>query len=218
MHGSGWPLCSPRGGLRTPGELIYDDVENGDEGGDSSPEHGWSSSEFESYEEQSDPESRNGVPGSFLRSSHRKQVSAPSAAGGDRAVRRALLPVAFKWYSLRCGVCSEGGTGCRGGKVPVARGGCGHGRAGRFCCRQPRRSEARRKRATLSVLTEYHVFRTIRHTLPPNLGGRGCILQSEWSFPGSRCGGWWWSSGVTGGGAGSPLHFPPKFGAGECIL
>ncbi|KAF6083699.1 Rho guanine nucleotide exchange factor 10 [Phyllostomus discolor] len=57
-----------------PGELIYDDVENGDEGGDSSLERGWSSSEFESYEEQSDPECRNGVPGSFLRSSHRKQM------------------------------------------------------------------------------------------------------------------------------------------------
>ncbi|KAM5311299.1 rho guanine nucleotide exchange factor 10 isoform 4-T8 [Glossophaga mutica] len=58
-----------------PGELIYDDVENGDEGGNSSLECGWSSSEFESYEEQSDSECKNGVPGSFLRSSHRKQLS-----------------------------------------------------------------------------------------------------------------------------------------------
>lgn len=57
-----------------PDEMIYDDVENGDEGGNSSMEYGWSSSEFESYEEQSDPESRNGVPRSFLRSSHRKQM------------------------------------------------------------------------------------------------------------------------------------------------
>ena len=55
--------------------MIYDDVENGDEGGNSSLEYGWSSSEFESYEEQSDSECKNGVPRSFLRSSHRKQVS-----------------------------------------------------------------------------------------------------------------------------------------------
>ena len=55
--------------------MIYDDVENGDEGGNSSLEYGWSSSEFESYEEQSDYECKNGVPRSFLRSSHRKQVS-----------------------------------------------------------------------------------------------------------------------------------------------
>ncbi|XP_054576170.1 rho guanine nucleotide exchange factor 10 isoform X2 [Eptesicus fuscus] len=57
-----------------PDEMIYDDVENGDEGGNSSLEYGWSSSEFESYGEQSDSEGRNGVPRSFLRSSHRKQV------------------------------------------------------------------------------------------------------------------------------------------------
>ncbi|XP_036919274.1 rho guanine nucleotide exchange factor 10 isoform X4 [Sturnira hondurensis] len=56
-----------------PGELIYDDV-NGEEGGNSSLECGWSSSEFESYEEQSDSECRSGVPSSFLRSSHRKQM------------------------------------------------------------------------------------------------------------------------------------------------
>ncbi|EPQ16690.1 Rho guanine nucleotide exchange factor 10 [Myotis brandtii] len=58
-----------------PDEMIYDDVENGDEGGNSSLEYGWSSSEFESYGEQSDSEGRNGVPRSFLRSSHRKQLS-----------------------------------------------------------------------------------------------------------------------------------------------
>ncbi|XP_045437613.1 rho guanine nucleotide exchange factor 10 isoform X3 [Pipistrellus kuhlii] len=58
-----------------PDELIYDAVENGDEGGNSSLEYGWSSSEFESYGEQSDSEGRNGVPRSFLRSSHRKQLS-----------------------------------------------------------------------------------------------------------------------------------------------
>uniref|UniRef100_A0A8C6AYT9 DH domain-containing protein n=1 Tax=Monodon monoceros TaxID=40151 RepID=A0A8C6AYT9_MONMO len=57
-----------------PDEMIYDDVENGDEGGNSSLEYGWSSSEFESYEEQSDSESRNGVPQSFLRSDHKKQM------------------------------------------------------------------------------------------------------------------------------------------------
>ncbi|XP_036065416.1 rho guanine nucleotide exchange factor 10 isoform X2 [Onychomys torridus] len=57
-----------------PDEMIYDDVENGDEGGNSSLEYGWSSSEFESYEEQSDPEGKNGVPRSFLRSSHKKQM------------------------------------------------------------------------------------------------------------------------------------------------
>lgn len=56
--------------------MIYDDVENGDEGGNSSLEYGWSSSEFESYEEQSDSECKNGVPRSFLRSSHKKQVCA----------------------------------------------------------------------------------------------------------------------------------------------
>ncbi|XP_058380867.1 rho guanine nucleotide exchange factor 10 isoform X3 [Diceros bicornis minor] len=58
-----------------PDELIYDDVENGDEGGNSSLEYGWSSSEFESYEEQSDSECKNGVPRSFLRSNHKKQLS-----------------------------------------------------------------------------------------------------------------------------------------------
>ncbi|XP_072620028.1 rho guanine nucleotide exchange factor 10 isoform X5 [Vulpes vulpes] len=57
-----------------PDEMIYDDVENGEEGGNSSLEYGWSSSEFESYEEQSDSECKNGVPRSFLRSNHKKQM------------------------------------------------------------------------------------------------------------------------------------------------
>ncbi|KAM9635557.1 rho guanine nucleotide exchange factor 10 isoform 5-T5 [Trichechus inunguis] len=57
-----------------PDEMIYDDVENGDEGGNSSLEYGWSSSEFESYEEQSDSECKNGTPRSFLRSNHKKQM------------------------------------------------------------------------------------------------------------------------------------------------
>ncbi|ELV13214.1 Rho guanine nucleotide exchange factor 10 [Tupaia chinensis] len=62
-----------------PDEMIYDDVENGDEGGNSSLEYGWSSSEFESYEEQSDSECKNGVPRSFLRSSHKRQARMQSA-------------------------------------------------------------------------------------------------------------------------------------------
>uniref|UniRef100_A0A8D0BL01 Rho guanine nucleotide exchange factor 10 n=1 Tax=Salvator merianae TaxID=96440 RepID=A0A8D0BL01_SALMN len=57
-----------------PEEMIYDDVENGDEGGNSSLEYGWSSSEFESYEEQSDSECKNGMPSSFLRGSQRRQM------------------------------------------------------------------------------------------------------------------------------------------------
>ncbi|XP_066468484.1 rho guanine nucleotide exchange factor 10 isoform X2 [Tiliqua scincoides] len=57
-----------------PEEMIYDDVENCDEGGNSSLEYGWSSSEFESYEEQSDSECKNGVPNSFVRGNHRKQM------------------------------------------------------------------------------------------------------------------------------------------------
>lgn len=63
-------------------EMIYDDVENGDEGGHSSLEYGWSSSEFESYEEQSDSESRSGVPRSFLRGDHRKQAGVPAVCWG----------------------------------------------------------------------------------------------------------------------------------------
>ncbi|XP_004869627.1 rho guanine nucleotide exchange factor 10 isoform X3 [Heterocephalus glaber] len=57
-----------------PDGMLYDDVENGEQGGNSSVEYGWSSSEFESYEEQSDSECRSGVPRPFLRSSHRKQM------------------------------------------------------------------------------------------------------------------------------------------------
>lgn len=67
-------------------EMIYDDVDNGGEGGNSSLEYGWSSSEFESYEEQSDSESRNGVPRPFLRSNHKKQVCAQSERLRDRMV------------------------------------------------------------------------------------------------------------------------------------
>lgn len=78
--------------------MIYDDVENGDEGGNSSLEYGWSSSEFESYEEQSDSECKNGVPRSFLRSSHKKQVCAqpvpPLSRGQDREM-------CFESYTLR---------------------------------------------------------------------------------------------------------------------
>ncbi|XP_051471787.1 rho guanine nucleotide exchange factor 10 isoform X4 [Apus apus] len=56
-------------------EMIYDDVENGDDGGNSSLEYGWSSSEFESYEEQSDSECKNGIPSSFLRGNHKRHLS-----------------------------------------------------------------------------------------------------------------------------------------------
>lgn len=58
-------------------EMIYDDVENGDDGGNSSLDYGWSSSEFESYEEQSDSECKNGVPSSFLRGNHKRHVCNP---------------------------------------------------------------------------------------------------------------------------------------------
>ncbi|XP_035398864.1 rho guanine nucleotide exchange factor 10 isoform X7 [Cygnus atratus] len=57
-----------------PEEMIYDDVENGDDGGNSSLEYGWSSSEFESYEEQSDSECKNGMPSSFLRGNHKRHM------------------------------------------------------------------------------------------------------------------------------------------------
>lgn len=53
-----------------PDEMIYDDVELGEEGGgNSSLDNGWSSSEFESYDEASDGEGRpeNGVPHAFMR-------------------------------------------------------------------------------------------------------------------------------------------------------
>uniref|UniRef100_A0A672VGD2 Rho guanine nucleotide exchange factor 10 n=1 Tax=Strigops habroptila TaxID=2489341 RepID=A0A672VGD2_STRHB len=58
-------------------EMIYDDVDNGDDGGNSSLEYGWSSSEFESYEEQSDSECKNGIPSSFLRGNHKRHVCTP---------------------------------------------------------------------------------------------------------------------------------------------
>ncbi|KAF7657300.1 hypothetical protein LDENG_00029340 [Lucifuga dentata] len=53
-----------------PDEMIYDDVELGEEGGcNSSLDNGWSSSEFESYDEASDGEDRheNGLPNAFMR-------------------------------------------------------------------------------------------------------------------------------------------------------
>ncbi|KAM9707401.1 rho guanine nucleotide exchange factor 10 isoform 2-T3 [Menidia menidia] len=53
-----------------PDEMIYDDVELGEEGGcNSSLDTGWSSSEFESYDEASDEEGRheNGLPHAFMR-------------------------------------------------------------------------------------------------------------------------------------------------------
>ena len=68
--------------------MIYDDVENGDGGGNSSLEYGWSSSEFESYGEQSDSESRAGAPQPFLRSDHKKQVRVPSVCLRDNTFAR----------------------------------------------------------------------------------------------------------------------------------
>uniref|UniRef100_A0A8C7N0Y0 Rho guanine nucleotide exchange factor 10 n=1 Tax=Oncorhynchus kisutch TaxID=8019 RepID=A0A8C7N0Y0_ONCKI len=52
-----------------PDEMIYDDVEFGEEGCGSSLDNGWSSSEFESYDEQSDGEGQgeNGLPDAFMR-------------------------------------------------------------------------------------------------------------------------------------------------------
>lgn len=54
-----------------PDEMIYDDVELGEEGGggNSSLDNGWSSSEFESYDEASDGDGRpeNGMPHAFMR-------------------------------------------------------------------------------------------------------------------------------------------------------
>lgn len=50
--------------------MIYDDVELGEEGGGgSSLDNGWSSSEFESYDEASDGEggAENGLPHAFMR-------------------------------------------------------------------------------------------------------------------------------------------------------
>ncbi|CAB1330750.1 unnamed protein product [Coregonus sp. 'balchen'] len=55
--------------MEKPDEMIYDDVELGEEGCGSSLDNGWSSSEFESYDEQSDGEGRgeNGLPDAFMR-------------------------------------------------------------------------------------------------------------------------------------------------------
>lgn len=72
-------------GLCAADEMLYDDVENGDEAGNSSLEDGWSSSEFESYGEQSDSECKNGVPRPFLRGGHKKQVSFRSVRLGGEA-------------------------------------------------------------------------------------------------------------------------------------
>ena len=49
--------------------MIYDDVELGEEGRCSSLDNGWSSSEFESYDEASDGEGclDNGAPDAFMR-------------------------------------------------------------------------------------------------------------------------------------------------------
>ncbi|XP_016384556.1 rho guanine nucleotide exchange factor 10-like isoform X1 [Sinocyclocheilus rhinocerous] len=58
------------GSTTDPDEMIYDDVEFGEEGGSSSLDNGWSSSEFESYEEASDTENghgENGLPDAFVR-------------------------------------------------------------------------------------------------------------------------------------------------------
>ncbi|XP_072546143.1 rho guanine nucleotide exchange factor 10 isoform X2 [Salminus brasiliensis] len=58
------------GSTTDPDEMIYDDVELGEEGGSSSLDNGWSSSEFESYEEGSDAENghaENGLPSAFVR-------------------------------------------------------------------------------------------------------------------------------------------------------
>lgn len=94
--------------------MIYDDVENGDEGGHSSLEYGWSSSEFESYEEQSDSESRSGVPRSFLRGDHRKQAGVPAMCWGTacshgcvaRTRRGCLIHIVFTWLFSKMLMCS----------------------------------------------------------------------------------------------------------------
>uniref|UniRef100_A0A8C9RDY0 Rho guanine nucleotide exchange factor 10 n=1 Tax=Scleropages formosus TaxID=113540 RepID=A0A8C9RDY0_SCLFO len=61
-------VCDVTNTLWNPEEMIYDDVELGEDG--SSLDNGWSSSEFESYDEQSDAEGRgeNGLPDAFMRS------------------------------------------------------------------------------------------------------------------------------------------------------
>uniref|UniRef100_A0A3Q3Q925 Rho guanine nucleotide exchange factor 10 n=1 Tax=Monopterus albus TaxID=43700 RepID=A0A3Q3Q925_MONAL len=62
--------------MENPDEMIYDDVELGEEGGcNSSLDTGWSSSEFESYDEASDGESHpeNGLPHLSQDLSHLKE-------------------------------------------------------------------------------------------------------------------------------------------------
>nr|XP_033794021.1 rho guanine nucleotide exchange factor 10 isoform X2 [Geotrypetes seraphini] len=54
---------------------IYDDVENGEGDRNGSFDSVWSSSEFESYDEQSDSECKNGVPISFLRGNKKRHLS-----------------------------------------------------------------------------------------------------------------------------------------------
>ncbi|XP_071998432.1 rho guanine nucleotide exchange factor 10 isoform X3 [Engystomops pustulosus] len=66
-----------------PEEMIYDDVENGEEAGNSSVDYGWSSSEFESYDEQSDSEAKHGVPNSFLRGGSKRHVQRLVKAAKD---------------------------------------------------------------------------------------------------------------------------------------
>lgn len=81
---SRWPLRA--------GEMLYDDVENGGEAGNSSLDDAWSSSEFESYGEQSDSECRSGAPRAFLRGGHKTQVSARSTCAGGQAAPRRVTP------------------------------------------------------------------------------------------------------------------------------
>uniref|UniRef100_A0A4W4E4K5 Rho guanine nucleotide exchange factor 10 n=1 Tax=Electrophorus electricus TaxID=8005 RepID=A0A4W4E4K5_ELEEL len=64
----------PRENTGSTTEMIYDDVEHGEEGS-SSLDNGWSSSEFESYDETSDHENghaHNGIPSAFVRRPSRK--------------------------------------------------------------------------------------------------------------------------------------------------
>ncbi|XP_060709039.1 rho guanine nucleotide exchange factor 10 [Hemiscyllium ocellatum] len=71
------PIENSDASATDPEELIYDDVEHGDEAATSSLDYGWSSSEFESYDEQSDGESKNenGIPNSFLQGkSHKNKI------------------------------------------------------------------------------------------------------------------------------------------------
>lgn len=94
-------------------EMVYDDVENGEEGGNSSVECGWSSSEFESYEEQSDSECKNGVPRSFLRSSHRKQVCAGAVRGQHEGTFAAATCRCFRRGPLSVRKVQAGAKGPR---------------------------------------------------------------------------------------------------------